>query len=52
MLVVLILGSFDVARATETDQFTTPKAPLHDIGPILSRKVVEIIADWLKQFPN
>ncbi len=31
------------ARATETDQFTTPKAPLHNIGPELSRKVVEII---------
>jgi hypothetical protein len=43
ILVVLILGSFDVALATETDQFTTPKAPLHDIGPMLSRKVVEII---------
>jgi hypothetical protein len=43
ILVVLILGAFDVAYATETDQFTTPKAPLQDIGPLLSRKVVEII---------
>ena len=27
----------------ETDQFTTPRAPLYDIGPTLSRKIVEII---------
>ncbi len=32
-----------IGRATETDQFTTPKEPLRDIGPELSRKVVEII---------
>ncbi len=32
-----------MAFATETDQFTTPPAPLYDIGPMLSRKVVEII---------
>ena len=32
-----------VALASETDQFTTPPAPLYDIGPDLSRKVVEII---------
>ncbi len=31
------------ALNTETDQFTTPEAPLHDIGPALSRKIVEII---------
>jgi hypothetical protein len=31
------------AFGTETDQFTTPRAPLFDIGPGLSRKVVEII---------
>jgi hypothetical protein len=29
--------------ATETDQFTTPPTPLRDIGPELSRKIVEII---------
>ena len=27
----------------ETDQFTTPKGPLEDIGPNLSQKVVEIV---------
>lgn len=32
-----------VANAIETDQFTVPLAPLVDIGPNLSRKVVEII---------
>ncbi len=31
------------ALATETDQFTTPTRPLQDIGPELSRKVVEIV---------
>ena len=41
-LIGLILATA-LARATETDQFTTPKTPLHDIGPQLSRKVVEII---------
>jgi hypothetical protein len=29
--------------ATETDQFTTPAVPLTDIGPTVSRKIVEII---------
>jgi hypothetical protein len=32
-----------VALARETDQFTTPRSPLPDFGPELSRKVVEII---------
>jgi hypothetical protein len=32
-----------VALAIETDQFTTPIVSLYDIGPELSRKVVEII---------
>lgn len=32
-----------VAFALETDQFTTPRVPLYDIGPQLSRKIVEII---------
>ncbi len=27
----------------ETDQFTTPRAPLYDIGPALSRKISDII---------
>jgi hypothetical protein len=43
LLVWSILATGHVALATETDQFTTPKVPLHDIGPKLSRKVVEII---------
>jgi hypothetical protein len=38
-----ILAIGHVALATETDQFTTPRVPLYDIGPELSRKVVEII---------
>ena len=32
-----------VVLGTETDQFTTPRAALYDIGPELSRKVVAII---------
>ena len=32
-----------VSLATETDQFTAPIVPLSDVGPELSRKVVEII---------
>jgi len=32
-----------VVSATETDQFTTPPKRLHDIGPPLSRRIVEII---------
>jgi hypothetical protein len=43
LLVSSILAAGPVALATETDQFTTPRVPLHDIGPQLSRKVVEII---------
>jgi hypothetical protein len=31
------------AAAMETDQFTTPRAPLYDIGPTLSRKISDII---------
>jgi hypothetical protein len=45
-LTLLICAAFAVpglTLATETDQFTTPKAPLRDIGPGLSRKIVEII---------
>jgi hypothetical protein len=43
LLVASILAASHVALATETDQFTTPTVPLYDIGPTLSRKVVEII---------
>ena len=38
-----LLLAANVVQATETDQFTTPPSPLMDIGPMLSRKVVEII---------
>jgi hypothetical protein len=31
------------ASGTETDQFTTPATRLYDIGPALSRRIVEII---------
>jgi len=43
---VLFVASFlaaDAMLASETDQFTTPRTPLYDIGPQLSRKVVGII---------
>jgi len=43
LLVSSFLAIGNVAVATETDQFTTPKTPLYDIGPKLSRKVAEII---------
>lgn len=43
LLVSSILAAFHTALATETDQFTTPKVPLYDIGSKLSRKVVQII---------
>jgi hypothetical protein len=39
----LLVSASHSAQAMETDQFTTPNAPLYDIGPDLSRKVVEII---------
>lgn len=39
--------------ATETDQFTTPPRRLFDIGPMLSRKIVEIIeADQSQKDPD
>ena len=41
ILPVLLFGNLVLAR--ETDQFTTPRAPLNDLGPKLSRKVVGII---------
>ncbi len=43
LVVLAILAVSHVLLATETDQFTTPTVPLYDIGPNLSRKVVEII---------
>jgi hypothetical protein len=43
LLVLSLLATGHAALATETDQFTTPTVPLYDIGPELSRKVVEII---------
>ena len=38
-----VLATAHAADAMETDQFTTPRAPLHDIGPMLSRKISDII---------
>lgn len=43
ILAAALLAAGSVALATETDQFTTPRASLYDIGPDLSRKVVAII---------
>jgi hypothetical protein len=43
LIVSSIPVAAQVALAIETDQFTTPIVPLYDIGPELSRKVVEII---------
>jgi hypothetical protein len=42
-LILSMLAAGRPALATETDQFTTPMLPLYDIGPALSRKIVEII---------
>lgn len=45
-LILCICTGFAVSAsllATETDQYTTPVSPLRDIGPELSRKIVEII---------
>jgi hypothetical protein len=42
-LSLIFLSVLAAAFATETDQFTTPRTPLHDIGPELSRKIVRII---------
>ena len=43
LLVTSLLAVCPVALATETDQFTPPIVPLYDIGPLVSRKIVEII---------
>jgi hypothetical protein len=42
-LVLSGLAVGHLAFAMETDQFTTPPAPLYDVGPRMSRKVVEIL---------
>jgi hypothetical protein len=42
-LVLSSLAAGRLALAMETDQFTTPPAPLYDVGPRMSRKVVEIL---------
>jgi hypothetical protein len=42
MLLFIFLGG-PLAFAKETDQFTTPRKALRDVGPELSRKVVRII---------
>jgi len=43
LLVLTLSSTLHTAFATETDQFTTPPTRLYDIGPALSRRVVEII---------
>ena len=43
LLISSLLAAEQMGHATETDQFTTPNVSLYDIGPELSRKVVEII---------
>jgi len=42
-LILSLLLCSHLGHASETDQFTTPRAALKDVGPELSRKVVEII---------
>jgi hypothetical protein len=42
-LIASVLAIAQPGAAMETDQFTTPRAPLYDIGPSLSRKIAEII---------
>ena len=45
-LILLVSSLFAVSPAslaTETDQFSTPSVRLCDIGPLVSRKIVEII---------
>lgn len=43
LLAASAIAAGHVVFGTETDQFTTPRTPLYDIGPELSRKVVEVI---------
>lgn len=47
-MILAILAAGHQALGSETDQFTTPRAPLYDIGPRLSRKVVEVIESGRK----
>ena len=42
-LLAAVLATAHTVLAMETDQFTTPLAPLYDIGQALSRKVIDII---------
>jgi hypothetical protein len=42
-LLASVFTAAQPAAAMETDQFTTPRAPLYDIGPTLSRKISDII---------
>jgi hypothetical protein len=42
-MLLLVLAGAPQSFAKETDQFTTPRRPLRDVGPALSRKVVRII---------
>jgi len=43
LLVCSLLSVSPALLATETDQFSTPSIRLYDIGPLVSRKIVEII---------
>ena len=53
LMVFSILAAAQVADSRETDQFTTPSEPLYDVGPDLSRKVVEIIeSDCTGELPE
>jgi hypothetical protein len=42
-LIAAVLAAAQAATAMETDQFTTPHTPLYDIGPMLSRKIADIV---------
>jgi len=43
LLVCSLLSVSPALLATETDQFSTPSVRLYDIGPLVSRQIVEII---------
>ena len=43
LLLAVILAAADLASAMETDQFTTPRMPMHDIGSALSGKIADIL---------
>jgi hypothetical protein len=42
-LLASVFLAAETALAMQTDQFTTPAAPLSDIGPLLSRKIADIL---------